>query len=48
MTECPKCGGTDIAMILWGLPHMSEDLEKKSKKRKLFLVVAVLVEMILN
>ena len=32
MTECPKCGGTDIAMILWGLPHMDEELEKKANK----------------
>jgi hypothetical protein len=34
MTECPKCGGTDIAMILWGLPQMSEDLEKKSQRKE--------------
>ena len=27
--------GTDIAMILWGLPHMSEDLEKKVKDKKI-------------
>ena len=45
MTECSKCGGTDIAMILWGLPNMSSELEKKLKTRKLFLVVAVLVAM---
>jgi|TARA_B110000438_G_C15235971_1_gene403499 rubredoxin len=35
MSECPKCGGTDIAMILWGLPQMSEDLEKKVKDKKI-------------
>jgi hypothetical protein len=35
MSECPKCGGTDIAMILWGLPNMSEDLEKKVKDKKI-------------
>ena len=34
MTECPKCGGTDIAMILWGLPHMDEELEKKVKEKR--------------
>ena len=41
MTECPKCGGTDIAMILWGLPNKCHlNLEKKVKdRRKLFLVV---------
>ena len=36
MTECPKCGGTDIAMIFWGLPQMSKDLEKKVKDKKYF------------
>ena len=35
MTECPKCGGTDIAMILWGLPDMSSELEKKVKEKKI-------------
>ena len=35
MSECPKCGGTDIAMILWGLPHMDEELEKKVKEKKI-------------
>ena len=35
MTECPKCGGTDIAMILYGLPQMSKDLEKKVKNKKI-------------
>ena len=35
MSECPKCGGTDIAMILWGLPQMSKDLEKKVKDKKI-------------
>ena len=35
MTECPKCGGTDIAMILWGLPNMSSELEKKVKEKKI-------------
>ena len=35
MSECPKCGGTDIAMILYGLPQMSKDLEKKVKNKKI-------------
>ena len=47
MTECSKCGGTDIAMILWGLPNMSSELEKKVKDKKIVLVVAVLVVMTL-
>jgi hypothetical protein len=45
MNECSKCGGDDIAMILWGLPNMSSELEKKSKIRKLFLEDAVSVAM---
>ena len=35
MSECPKCGGIDIAMILWGLPSMDEELEKKVKEKKI-------------
>ena len=35
MTECPKCGGTDIAMILWGLPSNSEFLKEEVKKKKI-------------
>ena len=35
MKKCPECGGTDIAMILWGLPQMSKDLEKKVKDKKI-------------
>ena len=35
MKECPECGGTDIAMIFWGLPQMSKDLEKKVKDKKI-------------
>ena len=35
MKECPKCGGSDIAMIFWGLPQMSKDLEKKVKDKKI-------------
>jgi len=35
MTECPRCGGTDIAMILWGLPNMSSELEKKVNDKKI-------------
>ena len=35
MKECPKCGGTDIAMILYGLPQMSKHLEKKVNEKKI-------------
>ena len=35
MSECPKCGGTDIAMILYGLPSDSESLKEKVKKKKI-------------
>jgi len=35
MTDCPRCGGTDIAMILWGLPNMSSELEKKVNDKKI-------------
>jgi len=37
MNECPSCGGTDIAMILWGLPNMDLKLEKKVKDKKIVL-----------
>ena len=37
MTECPKCGGTDIAMILWGFPSHSEFLKEEVKKKKIVL-----------
>ena len=35
MSECPKCGGTDIAMILYGLPSESEFLKEEVKKKKI-------------
>ena len=35
MKKCPECGGTDIAIIFWGLPQMSKDLEKKVKEKKI-------------
>jgi len=35
MSECPKCGGTDIAMILYGLPTESEFLKEEVKKKKI-------------
>ena len=37
MNECPKCGGTDMAIILYGLP--SEELldSKKVKEKKIVL-----------
>ena len=37
MSECPKCGGVDIAMILWGLPSDSEFLKEEVKKKKIVL-----------
>ena len=37
MSECPKCGGTDIAMILWGFPPDSEFLKEEVKKKKVVL-----------
>jgi hypothetical protein len=37
MGECPKCGGTDMSIILYGLP--SEELlhSKKVKEKKIIL-----------
>jgi len=35
MTECPKCGGTDIAMILYGLPSQEFQKSKKVKEKKI-------------
>ena len=35
MKKCTECGGTDIAMILYGLPQMSRHLEKKVKEKKI-------------
>ena len=37
VNECPSCGGTDIAMILWGLPGMDLKLAKKVKDKKIVL-----------
>ena len=37
MTECPKCGGTDIAMILYGLPSPELQKSKKVKEKKIVL-----------
>ena len=37
MTECLKCGGTDIAMILYGLPSDELLNSKKVKERKISL-----------
>ena len=34
MSECPKCGGTNIAIIFWGFPDGSEFL-KEAVKRKI-------------
>ena len=35
MSECPKCGGTDIAIIFWGLPDGSEFLKEGVKRKKI-------------
>ena len=35
MNECPKCGGEDIAIILWRSPKFSEELENKVKQKKI-------------
>ena len=35
MKECPKCGGTDIAMILYGLPSDELQKSKKVKEKKI-------------
>ena len=37
MSECPKCGGTDIAIILWGLLDFDSELENKLKEKKIVL-----------
>jgi len=37
MSECPKCGGTDIAMILYGLPSDELQKSKKVKEKKIVL-----------
>ena len=37
MTECPKCGGSDIALILFGFPPDSEFLKEEVKKKKMVL-----------
>ena len=35
LSECPKCGGTDIAIIFWGLPDGSEFLKEGVKRKKI-------------
>jgi len=35
MTECPMCGGVDIAMILYGLPSDELLHSKKVKEKKI-------------
>ena len=37
MTQCPKCGGVDIAMILYGLPSDELLNSKKVKEKKIVL-----------
>ena len=35
LSECPKCGGIDIAIIFWGLPDGSEFLKEGVKRKKI-------------
>ena len=35
MSECPKCGGSDIAMILYGLPSQELSVAPPNKLIKL-------------
>ena len=35
MKGCPECGGTDIAMILYGLPSHELQNSKKVKEKKI-------------
>ena len=37
MIECPKCGGIDIVMILYGLPSDELLQSKKVKNNKIIL-----------
>ena len=37
MKDCPMCGGTDIAMILYGLPSDELLKSKKVKEGKIIL-----------
>jgi len=34
---CPNCGGTDIAIILWGLANMDSELNKELEDKKVVL-----------
>jgi hypothetical protein len=35
--KCPKCGSAKVARILYGYPHMSEDLERDMNEGKIVL-----------
>lgn len=37
MNECPKCGGTDLAIILYGLPSDELQNSQKVKDKKIVL-----------
>jgi hypothetical protein len=37
MKECPSCGGTDIAVILYGLPSDELLNDEKVKQKKIVL-----------
>lgn len=35
--KCPHCGANPIARILYGMPNMSDELERDIYERKVFL-----------
>ncbi len=35
--KCPRCGSSDVAEYLWGLPAFSEQLEKDMEDHKIIL-----------
>ena len=43
-SECPKCGADTIAVIFYGLPHMTESLERQIEAGNLVLGGCVVSE----
>lgn len=35
--KCPKCGHSPVAVILWGMPAWSKQMEKDEKAGRLFI-----------
>ena len=35
--KCPKCGSTNIARYLWGMPSFTPDLQEEIKQGKIIL-----------